>query len=291
MANAAISKILRTRRNARLLGREVRARRVTPQRYPKGIEQSYARYLLGVVAATRAIVRARVFPKLPELLERGRRGDVHMDAAADDARTILDVVRLSVDQGVTVDRRLEDQIRDYGRRVSTYQGSELQRQIRQSLGIEVPLSDPRFGEQLRTWAAENVRLIKTIPDRSLDQVERLVIAGVDRGARWETLRDEIEGRFDVSKSRAALIARDQVGKFYGTVQKARQTEVGISHYFWRTSGDERVRPTHRVLEGKRIAWDDPPEEGHPGHPINCRCTAEPDFSDILEQLDEGDTEQ
>jgi len=291
MATQAIANILRSRRNARLLGRSVRGRRVTPQRYPKAIETSYARYLLGIANATRAIVRERVYSRLPELLERGRRGDQRADAAADDARTILDVVRLSVDQGVTVDRRLEEQIREFGRRTSTYQGSELQRQIRQSLGIEVPLSDPRFGEQLRSWAGENVRLIKTIPDRSLDQVERLVIAGVDRGARWETLRDEIEARFEVSRSRAALIARDQVGKFYGTVQKARQTEVGLTHYFWRTSGDERVRPTHVSLEGKRIAWDDPPEEGHPGHPINCRCTAEPDFEAILEQLDEDDSEE
>lgn len=286
MNEGALRAVLRNRFHARLQGRRLRSRPVTPQRFPHAIEASYAKYGLVIVAQTREIVRARLYARMPELLDRGRRGDVRLDAAADDARTILDVVRLSVDQGVTTDRRLEQQIREFGQRVSQYQGSELQRQIRQSLGVEVPLSDPRFGEQLRTWAAENVRLIQSIPAQSLDQVERLVVAGVDRGARWENLRDEIEARFDVSRSRAALIARDQVGKFYGTVQKARQTEVGISHYFWRTSGDERVRPTHAILEGKRIAWDDPPEEGHPGHPINCRCTAEPDFSQVLEQLDD-----
>lgn len=286
MHEGALRHVLRNRRNARLLGRRVRSRPVTPQRFPAAVEGSYARYGLGIVTQVQAIARARLYPRLPELLERGRRGDRRLDAAADDARTILDLVRLSVDQGVTTDRRLEEQIRDFGRRVSAYQGSELQRQIRQSLGVEVPLNDPRFGEQLRTWAAENVRLIKSIPDQSLDQVERLVVAGVDRGARWENLREEIEDRFEVSRSRAALIARDQVGKFYGTVQKARQTELGISHYFWRTSLDERVRPEHVVREGKRIAWNDPPEDGHPGHPINCRCTAEPDFSKVLEQLDE-----
>lgn len=290
MQSSAIASILRSRQRAALFGRGLRRRRVTPQRYPKMIEASYARELLKIANATRELVRERLYPRLPELLERGRRGDVRLDAAADDARTILDVVRLSVDQGVTVDRQLEAMIREYGQRVSVYQGSELQRQIRQSLGIEVPLADPRFGQQLRTWAAENARLIKTIPDRSLDQVERLVVAGVDRGARWENLREEIEERFNVSRSRAALIARDQVGKFYGQVQHARQTAVGITHYYWRTSLDERVRPSHQVLEGKRIAWDDPPEEGHPGHPINCRCTAEPDFSDVLEQLENDDEE-
>ncbi len=266
----------------------MRGRVVTRQRYPIGIERSYAKYMLSISSSTRAMVRERLYPRLPELLERARRGDQRTDAPADDARTILDLVRISVDQGVTTDRRLEENIRAFGQRVSIYQGSELQRQIRQSLGIEVPLNDPRFGDQLRTWAAENARLIKSIPEQSLDQVERLVVAGVDRGSRWENLRGEIEARFDVSRSRAALIARDQVGKFYGTVQRARQTAVGITHYFWRTSLDERVRPTHVLLEGKRIAWDDPPEEGHPGHPINCRCTAEPDLSAVLEQLDETD---
>ncbi len=46
-------------------------------------------------------------------------------------------------------------------------------------------------------------------------------------------------------------------------------------YIWRTSGDDKVRPSHAVNNGKIFSWDTPPAIGHPGENFNCRCTAEP----------------
>ena len=48
-----------------------------------------------------------------------------------------------------------------------------------------------------------------------------------------------------------------------------------SLYTWRTVGDGKVRGTHRLREGRRFLWDDPPEGGHPGEDFGCRCWAEP----------------
>lgn len=52
-------------------------------------------------------------------------------------------------------------------------------------------------------------------------------------------------------------------------------EPSTTHYVWRTRRDERVRSSHREFDGHLIAWDDPPEVGHPGHEPNCRCVAIP----------------
>lgn len=278
-------------------------RRVAPQRPPKAIERSYLAFILSALDRVYEQVRRELYPQIPGLLAAGKLDAVGFarawqsdDTARLDAfdlerrdtvaatRQRFELLKLTLGRGVLEDGRLEGAIRDFGQRTAAYQGSELQRQIRSALGVEVPLSDPRYGDRLRAWTLENVGLIKSIPSDALGSVERLVVAGVNTGRRWEDLAQKIEDRFAVSRSRAALIARDQIGKFYGSVQRARQTNLGITHYTWRTSLDERVRPEHAAREGKRFAWNDPPEDGHPGHPINCRCTAEPDLSTVLEKL-------
>lgn len=57
--------------------------------------------------------------------------------------------------------------------------------------------------------------------------------------------------------------------------KAMAEERPATHYIWRTSGDDKVRPSHAANNGKIFAWDNPPETGHPGEDYNCRCRAEP----------------
>ena len=89
--------------------------------------------------------------------------------------------------------------------------------------------------------------------------------------------------------RARLIARDQTSKMNVAINMARQTSIGIEEYIWRTAKDRRVVGTpgglwpegnamhgnHYKREGKTYRWDNPPHDGHPGWPINCRCYPEP----------------
>lgn len=46
-------------------------------------------------------------------------------------------------------------------------------------------------------------------------------------------------------------------------------------YVWRAQRDERVRPSHRVRDGRIFSWSNPPDTGHPGEDYNCRCEAIP----------------
>lgn len=84
--------------------------------------------------------------------------------------------------------------------------------------------------------------------------------------------DEIERQ---ERNRAALIGRDQVGKLNGRISEYEQRQLGIEEYIWVTAGDERVRASHRALNGHKFKWSDPPPEGNPGYPIQCRCIADP----------------
>ncbi|MCC7305332.1 MAG: hypothetical protein IT558_03625 [Alphaproteobacteria bacterium] len=83
---------------------------------------------------------------------------------------------------------------------------------------------------------------------------------------------------------AALKAfqKDQSLKSTGEAKPGDETEKSLnreasktpegSYVVWRTVGDNRVRESHRDLEGTIRSWQDDPD---PGEEINCRCWAEP----------------
>lgn len=83
------------------------------------------------------------------------------------------------------------------------------------------------------------------------------------------LADELEGQFGFSEDRAALIARDQIGKAYGQINASRQREMGVTQFIWRTVEDERVRSEHEDRNGETYDYSDPPDGELPGEPINC----------------------
>lgn len=257
-------------------------RRVLPrQQQPDLIRGKYLVDIRHAIAPMRDVVRALVFPIMPALLESARAE--RQDAGeAHKARSAVDAARKAFDERF---RDMSGVVRLVGRDTADFQRRQLQRQVSSAIGITVPLKDPKLGPKLELFTEENVSLIKSIPDRYFGEVQKLVLSAVDTGRRWESLADELDERFDVGESRAALIARDQVGKFFGAVAKARQTTLGIKSYVWRTMMDSRVREEHEEREGDTFEWSSPPEDGHPGEPVNCRCYAEPNLEEVLDDLE------
>ena len=142
--------------------------------------------------------------------------------------------------------------------------------------------------------AENIfaaNLIKSIPDEYLDQVQHAVLLNFQQKTLPEgrSLREQIQHIYGVGEVRAGIIARDQTSKMNAAFVEARNKDLGVEEYVWRTSKDQRVvgnpaglypKPTalhgnHHAREGKVYEWNNPPYDGHPGQAIMCRCTAEP----------------
>ena len=162
---------------------------------------------------------------------------------------------------------------------------EWERMIRKTLGIDIR-EDYYLGsfyqDQLQKWVSDNVDLIKTIPEDTLDKMRQIIYDGYVNGTPTTKLVKEIQQSYQVGKRHAGLIARDQIAKLNGQIQQAQQQDAGITSYRWNTSGDQRVRKSHRDLDGKIFHWDDPPENSdgrkcHPGQDYNCRCVAIPVF--------------
>lgn len=136
-------------------------------------------------------------------------------------------------------------------------------------------------------AAEQVNLIKSIPEQYLKDVQSNVWTSVMKGGDLATLSKNLQKNYDVAAKRAALIARDQNNKATGTIEKVRQMELGITDAYWQHSHGGKVpRPTHLAADGRRYKiarglWDkDANGKGkgawvQPGELINCRCTNRP----------------
>ncbi len=129
------------------------------------------------------------------------------------------------------------------------------------------------------WGGENLDLIRSIDDETMRRIRQILTAritgSVNHAGLAKDLIAEIQAITEKEKRRAELIARDQLGKLHGQINRRKQESLGIDEYEWETSHDERVRDSHRELQGKVFSWNKPPPEGHPGYPIRCRCIALP----------------
>ncbi len=157
-------------------------------------------------------------------------------------------------------------------------------EMKRVLPIDLRREVPALAAQLDEWKKLNVGLIESgirgpsdgVRLSSLaDDVAETIGSAHSEGLRVEVLASELSERYGVSTSRAELIARDQVLKLNGQLNRSRQQAAGVRRYRWSTSGDERVRESHQALDGTIQSWDAPPLVGHPGEDVQCRCTAIP----------------
>lgn len=136
------------------------------------------------------------------------------------------------------------------------------------------LNQLSFNVLMRQAINENVALIKSIPKELHQQIQQVITeafstAGFDQGAIMDLIKD----RFKVANSRAKLIARDQTNKTISHMTQLRHEQLGIDDYVWLGVDDERERPEHVANNDQRFSYSAPPETGHPGEAINCRCVS------------------
>lgn len=141
---------------------------------------------------------------------------------------------------------------------------------------------PGIGKKIDAFRKNNVRKIRSLGGEQVARVAKALREAEEKGWHRDQLRKRIIEVADVSKSKADLLARDQVLKLNGNLTEERQAQAGIEEYMWSTSGDERVREMHAELDGTIQRWDDPPvtnpegDRNHPGEDFGgCRCIAVP----------------
>lgn len=150
--------------------------------------------------------------------------------------------------------------------------------------LEVQRADPEIMEAFRLAASDeleytrhaNTRLTRywgIEQQRFANEVQSVLLEGLERGMNPQQLAGRLRERAKVSKSRASLIVRNELGNAAAYAKSESHKAAGIKEFIWYSAKDVRVRPKHRQRHGKTYSYDNPPEGELPGQPIQCRCVA------------------
>lgn len=162
-----------------------------------------------------------------------------------------------------------------------------ERDLKKSAGIDVFSGSPVMRDYLKASVQQNVKLIQSIPEKYLGQVETLLIANMRSGMRPSFIVTALQEQFGVTQRDAKRIARDQAGKIQGELAEKQQRGAGFEYFGWEDSDDSRVRTRHREIAEKVTAygkgiyrWDNLPlsDKGlpiKPGSDYECRCIPRP----------------
>lgn len=250
-------------------GRRRRKRRPTRRRGTRSIERKYTQSILPLVRGFVEKVQSELLANLRSIRDES---GLRMDAPSwiERLQKILSGVLASIPI-----QAVEQLANEVFQDVTTLSSQALSIQISQLLGENIVVPRPSLIDIREAFVADNVGLIKTMQSRYFSDVENAVVRGLRSGSSNDSIAQNILKIGQSTESQATRIAVDQVQKAQGQIDRRSQTSIGISQYIWRTALDERVRPAHEAREGRVFSWDDPPDDGHPGEPINCRCIAEP----------------
>jgi SPP1 gp7 family putative phage head morphogenesis protein len=235
-----------------------------PLQYPSRIEARYRRYLRTYVTDMR--LDPRVLLSDPRWRQ---------DALADDLSSLVDTLK-SKFRGLWPESKIRGAVNEIFQRVNAHNVRQFNTQWGKALKTVSPIDDLGLQE---AFIGENVSLIKSLDARYFGEVERMVMDAIRNGQRVEGLSQDLRGRFGVSKSRANLIARDQISSLVSQMTTRRLQEAGVEEVKWSTSMDERVRKSHREVNGRvyniKIGIYVDGKLTHAGLPILCRCSEIP----------------
>lgn len=144
---------------------------------------------------------------------------------------------------------------------------------------------PDFSEEnrefLKSSYIENVEYsVTNFTNKEVQKLREMVEYNTYYGySKNNTLINRIQKEFDIAHNKAKFIATQETRLLKAHLNEMRLREVGITHYKWVTSHDERVRDTHKDLNGKIFAFDTPPivnkfgDRKNPSEDFGCRCQA------------------
>lgn len=183
-------------------------------------------------------------------------------------------------------KRWEKNFDDYSDKLARYFSTSVKDRVDGTLknllkksgyAVEFKLT-PQANDVLQATIQQNVSLIKSIASRHFEEIEGLVLRSVTTGRDLKTLTDELQHRYQVTRRRAAFIARDQNNKATAVITRVRQEGLGITEALWKHSHAGKVpRPEHVKFNNQKYdiskgMWSEVDQEWiWPGTAINCRC--------------------
>ena len=257
-------------------------------KYPKQAEREFQRVTNAYVRLLNELLK-RYLPEIRDAARLEREGVRHDDTSDLIAKVKVIFSKMGEElEHLTVGFGLYEKIEAMAKLTRKLSIKEWKQAVKATLGIDL-LDDYYTGElyreMMRKWVEDNVGLIKTIPQENLGKMRDIVLNGYMNGETTTSIVKKIQKVYSTGRRHAQLLARDQIAKLNSNITQQQQRDAGVEEYIWSTSGDSRVRESHRKLNGKRFRWDNPPvvdektgRRCHPGEDYECRCVPRPVFN-------------
>jgi SPP1 gp7 family putative phage head morphogenesis protein len=278
-------------------------------RYPNLIEMKYKIFLQRLVTRMRKMTEEKLIVHLPYLVSEADR-ERKVDAWGDSLDDLMEGLKIGFEEIIDDDATVNF-VWQISRNVAGWNDAQFHNMVRTVVGVEHYAYEPWLNSHMKSFVSENIGLITKLEEETYHDIRRIVESGLRQGISYLDISKSIlngsdieAGRFDKTKARATLIARDQVGKFNGELTAIRQQSIGVNEYYWRTAGDERVRDSHDALNGMLCRWDDDTVYsdddgetwqsrlsigaygGTPGQDFQCRCWAEAKLTEPTNEEEE-----
>lgn len=258
------------------------SKKVPPTKFANAAAVQYSRAMQKMIRAlgkeTLALYEKHIES---ELKSRGDAWQYEQDSIFDNIGKMLFSLT-NVVKKIFTPRRKERAAESFLNNVNRFNKNNIEQQMRVK-GIELSPRESWLKDFMHSKINENVGYITTIAEDYLNDVEKIVREGVNSGFTAKRMRKQLVERVKVTESRAQFIAVDQTGSILGQMTAERHQNMGLKRFEWDTSGDERVRDSHRELDGEVFSYDNPPTVGGrkvlPGEDYRCRCVAIPVFND------------
>lgn len=251
--------------------------------YPHLLENEYGKQLEQYVSQAYKMVLITL-----RELKQSYNMAIRLDSVDDELQNIIKICELQI--SIKIKDFIKKVIKK-AKQINAFNNRAIEQSLASTVkkSLSIPVSKT-MEQSMQFFVSDNVRLIKSINQELLGQVQEIVYSGVRRGVGFASLAEEFGKAFTISKKRAKLIARDQINKLNADLTRHRHLMLGIDNYKWSTAKDERVRTSHEVLEGKICSyidisvykdklddsWNSRKLIGatlsHPGQDVLCRCT-------------------
>lgn len=282
--------------------------------YPLADELEYQRYITRTIDAFRGNFLEQVARDLKPVLPTRTRLD-----AADGWDLALDQLLESQQANFNKDKQQNflGGLFKFAQNTSDFNSGEWDKFVEGAVGTVFHEDEPWLKGMLDEWAHTNFDLIKSLSDQYIAKANDIVKKAVNEGVIYSEAMSRLQDMdTSITRKKAKLIARDQIGKLNGQLSQKRMEAAEIELYVWETVGDERVRgnpsgrfpkavPSHYAIDGKICRWDNAgvyrDEKGewvhrtalmptsHPGQEILCRCVAIPYMDDIFAEIAASDS--
>ena len=154
--------------------------------------------------------------------------------------------------------------------------------------LKKEIEGTHIGAAVSGIVSENAALISSLPLNLAEQLTAYIAKRRLAGLRSKEIQAEVGAWLPkIATSRIRLICRTETSKAETALTRARSQDLGIDWYEWETSHDQRVRKSHRNMQGVLVNWNEAPQperligqhttltNGHAGTFPNCRCLCLP----------------